>query len=73
MLKCILYTAAHGYGNIKREERAGWDTVRDFSYTKNLPNGLKKVWSSLVFKLVSFVPEINHILLCCSIKNDYEL
>lgn len=49
MLKCILYTTAHGYGKIKREERAGWDTVRDFSYTKNLSHrGWKKcevLWS----------------------------
>ena len=45
------------------------DRAMAFSYTKNLLR-IEKTYCSMVSKLISFIPEIKHILLCYLIKND---
>lgn len=52
-------------GGRKRRERA-----MAFSYTKNLLIRVEKTYCSMVSKLISFIPEIKHILLCYLVKND---
>lgn len=46
------------------------DRAMAFSYTKNLLIRVEKTYCFMVSKLVSFIPEIKHILLCYPIKND---
>lgn len=46
------------------------DRAMAFLYTKNLLMRVEKTYCSMVSKLISFIPEIKHILLCYLIKND---